>query len=38
MSNIFLLFWFLSLRESTFETRKNVCHFTSEAILVKKIN
>ena len=37
MHNIFLLFSFLSQKESTFETNKNVFNFTSKALLVLEI-
>ena len=33
----FLLVFFVSLKESTCETRKNVFHFTSKALFVLKI-
>ena len=37
MSNIFLLFCCLSLKDYNFETKKNIFYFTSEALLVIEI-
>ena len=36
VSAIFLLVWFLSLNESTCQTRKNVFYFTSKALYSRK--
>ena len=37
MSDIYFLFCFLSLKESTFETRKNYFYFSSKALFVLEI-
>ena len=37
MSATFLLVSFVSIKESTFETRKNVFYFTSKALFVLEI-
>ena len=34
MSNIFLLFYFLTLKESAFETKKSNFYFTSKAFFI----
>ena len=37
VSATFLLVYFVCLKESTFETRKNAFHFTSKALLILEI-